>query len=129
MPAVLLMTAGVAVQFAAPLSKPGLSRRLVPPPPPPPPPQVGSPACAGTLTASQAALTVSNCEQRPGNRLMAACSVQVRYLRYEAPVVFISIALYMILIAVCGPRPTTVVPLQVGLVGCPLVGFEPSASR
>src|SRR4029077_3844315 len=130
MRAVLLRTPAVAVQFTAPLSKPGLSSRFVPPPPPPPPPpQVGSAAWAGTLTASQAALTVLNCVQLPGNRLMAACSVQVRYRRYEAPVVFNSIALYMILIAFCGPRPTTVVPLQVGLVGCPLVGLEPSASR
>jgi hypothetical protein len=43
---------------------------------------------------------------------MAACSVQVRYVRYEAPVVFLGIALYMILIAVCGPSPPTVEPLQ-----------------
>jgi hypothetical protein len=66
--------------------------------------------------------------QLPGNRFLAACNVQVRYLKYELPVVFISIALYIILIAFCTPRPTTVEPLQVGLVGCPLVGFEPSAS-
>src|SRR4051794_10662921 len=123
-------TPAVAVQFAAPPSKPGLSKRFVPPPPPPPPPpQVGSAAWAGTLTAFHAALTVSNCVQLPGNRLIAACNVQVRYLGYEAPVVFISIALYMILIAFCTPRPTTVVALQVGLVGWPLVGFVPSASR
>src|SRR5882757_4637271 len=85
--------------------------------PPPPPPQVGSAAWTGTLTASHAALTVLNCVQLPGNRLMAACNVQVRYFRYDAPVVLSSIALYMILIAFCGPRPTTVELLQVGLTG------------
>ena len=42
--------------------------------------------------------------------------------------VFISIALYMILIAFWMPRPTTVVPLQVGLDGPP-AGFEPCDSR
>ena len=94
-----------------------------------PPVQVGSPLWAGTLTASHAALTVLNCVQLPGNRFLAACNVQVRYFRYEAPVVLSSIALYMILIAFCTPRPTTVEPLHVGLVGCPLVGFVPSASR
>ena len=47
----------------------------------------------------------------------------------SAPVVFISIALYMILMAFWMPRPVTVVPLQVGLVGWPLVGLVPSASR
>src|SRR5947207_8295571 len=82
-------------------------------------PQVGSPAWAGTLTASQAALTVLNSVQLLGNRFLAACNVQVRYFRYEAPVVLSSIALYMILIAFCTPRPTTVEPLHVGLVGCP----------
>src|SRR4029078_11527023 len=99
------------------------------PPPPPPPPQVGSPAWAGTLTASQAALTVLNCVQLPGNRLMAAFNVAVRYFGYDMPVVFSSIPLYMIVIAVCVPRPVTVVPLQVVLVGNPLVGFEPWATR
>src|SRR5678816_3634718 len=79
-------------------------------------PQVGSPACAGTLTASQAALTVSNCVQLGANRFLAACNVQVRYRRYELPVVFISIALYMIVIAFWMPRPTTVELLQVGLL-------------
>jgi hypothetical protein len=91
--------------------------------------QLGSLAWAGTLTASQAALTVLNSAQLPGNKFLAACNVQVRYFKYELPVVFISIALYRILIALCTPRPTTGEPLQVGLVGCPLVGFEPSASK
>ena len=73
-------------------------------------------------------MTVLNCVQSPGVRFLAACSVQVRYRRYEAPVVFMSIALYMILIAFWMPRPTTVEPLQVGLVG-PLAGLEPWDSR
>src|SRR5690349_19682875 len=42
-----------------------------------PPLQVGSPDCAGTLTASQAALTVLNCAQVE-SRFLAAVSVQVR---------------------------------------------------
>ena len=91
--------------------------------------QVGSPAWAGTLTASQAALTVLNSRQLPGNRFLAACKVQVRYLWYELAEVFISIALYRIRIALCTPRPTTLELLQVGLVGCPFVGLVPSASR
>jgi hypothetical protein len=50
---------------------------------PPPPlrsgqPQVGSSDCAGTLIASQAALTVLNSVQPSGKRLLAAVSVQVR---------------------------------------------------
>src|SRR5256885_6323107 len=53
--------------------------------------QVGSPGWAGTLTASHAAFTVLNWVQLPGNRFLAACRVQVRYLRYELAVVFISI--------------------------------------
>src|SRR4051794_24626572 len=56
---------------------------------------VGSADWAGTLTASHAALTVLNWVQLPGNRFLAACSVQVRYFRYELDEVFISIALYM----------------------------------
>src|SRR2546430_12611330 len=94
-----------------------------------PPAQVGSPAWAGTLTASHAALTVLNWVQLPGNRFLAACRVQVRYRRYELAVVFISIALYRILMAFCTPMPTTVELLQGGLVGCPLVGLVPSARR
>jgi hypothetical protein len=43
--------------------------------------QVGSADCAGTETASHAALTVLNSVQLPGNRLLAAVSVQVRYFR------------------------------------------------
>ena len=43
--------------------------------------QVGSAAWAGTLTASHAALTVLNSVQLPGNRFLAAVSVQVRYFR------------------------------------------------
>src|SRR4051794_6579946 len=92
--------------------------------------QVGSAAWAGTLTASHAALTVLNVAQLFGVRFLAACSVQVRYLRYDAPVVLVSIALYMILPAVWMPTPTRpVLPLQVVLVGWPLVGLVPSASR
>src|SRR5207248_2358134 len=94
-----------------------------------PPLHVGSPACAGTLTASHAALTVLKSAQLPGVRFLAACSVQTRYRRYELPVVFISIALYMIWIAVLMPRPVTVELLQVGLVGWPSVGLVPSATR
>src|SRR5689334_20792952 len=82
--------------------------------------QVGSAVCAGTLTASHAALTVLNSVQLPGNRFLAAVSVQVRYFRYEDDEVFISIALYMILIAVWMPRPVTELPLHVGLAGWPL---------
>ena len=94
-----------------------------------PPEQVGSPACAGTLTASHAALTVLNWVQLPGNRFLAACRVQVRYRRYELPEVFISIALYMMRMAFWIPSPVTVELLQVGLVGWPLVGLVPSATR
>ena len=94
-----------------------------------PPEQVGSPACAGTLTASHAALVVLNAVQLPGVRFFAACSVQTRYRRYDEPEVFISIALYMIWIALLTPRPVTLELLQVGLVGCPLVGWLPSARR
>ena len=43
--------------------------------------------------------------------------------------VFISIALYMICSAFWMPMPVTDVLLQVGLVGWPLVGLVPSASR
>ncbi len=93
------------------------------------PEQVGSPLCAGTLTASQAALTVLNAVQSSGNTVLAACRVQVRYFRYEELEVFTSIALYMILAAFWMPRPVTLVLLQVGLVGWPLLGLVPSASR
>ncbi len=55
--------------------------------------QVGSADWAGTLTASQAALTLLNSVQLPGKRFFAAVSVQVRYFRYELPEVLISIAL------------------------------------
>src|SRR5205823_15024950 len=77
--------------------------------------QVGSPVCAGTLTAYQAALTVLNSVQLFGNRFFAAVSVQVRYFRYEALLVFISIALYMICSAFWMPSPVTLELLQVGL--------------
>ena len=90
--------------------------------------QVGSPDWAGTLTAFQAAFTVLNSAQ-VGSRVLAACRVQTRYFRYEAPEVFSSIALYMIFSAFWMPTPVTVELLQVGLVGWPLVGFVPSATR
>src|ERR1041384_6729996 len=120
MPVALLsgIALGTSVEANAPLIQPGTVTL-----------QVGSPGWTGTLTASQAAFTVSNSVQLSGNRFLAACNVQVLYVKYELAVVFISIALYMIWIAVCTPRPTTVEPLQVGLVGCPLVGLEPSATR
>ncbi len=79
--------------------------------------QVGSADWAGTLTASQAALTVLNSVQLLGYRFLAAVSVQVRYFRYEELVVFSSIALYMILMAFWMPRPVTVRLLQVVLAG------------
>src|SRR3954447_25461542 len=95
-----------------------------------PPLQVGSPDWAGTLTASHAALTVSNWVQLPGKRFFAAVSVQVRYFRYDAPEVFISIALYMILMAFWMPRPEMApVPLHRELAGWPSVGLVPSAIR
>src|SRR4051812_10184162 len=78
-----------------------------------PPVQVGSADWAGTLTAFHAALTVLNAVQSFGKRFFAAVSVQVRYFRYDELEVFISIALYMILIAVWMPTPVTVVLLQV----------------
>ena len=53
----------------------------------------------------------------------------MRYFRYDEDDVFISIALYMILMAFWMPRPVTLLLLQVGLDGCPLVGLVPSASR
>src|SRR4051812_13070465 len=91
--------------------------------------QVGSADWAGTDTASHAALTVLNCVQLPGNRFLAAVSVQVRYLRYDDDEVFISIALYMILIAVWMPSGLlTVEPLQVLLAGWPLPA-DPCAIR
>ena len=90
--------------------------------------QVGSAAWAGTETASHAALTVLKSAQLPGVRFLAAVSVQVRYFRYDDEVVFSSIALYMICCAFWIPRPVTVEPLQVGLVGS-VGGLVPSASR
>src|SRR5262245_43304893 len=114
----------VRVRLAAtptvPVWLPGLVRVKAPPTV-----QVGSPAWAGTLTASHAALTVLNWVQLLGKRFFAACSVQVRYFRYELVVVLSSIALYMICMAVWVPSPVMVVLLQVGLVGCPLVGLVP----
>src|SRR5215831_5462289 len=52
---------------------------------PPPAPQPGASIWAGTLTASQAALTVLKLSQLAGNRFLAACSVHTRYRRYELP--------------------------------------------
>ena len=63
------------------------------------------------------------------SRFFAEVSVQVRYFRYDDDEVFISIALYMIFCAVWMPTPVRVVPLHVVLVGWPLVGLVPSASR
>src|SRR3954468_4552017 len=140
------MTPLVAVHAVLPDSKPGLASFWPVQSPPPggavgdavavgvgvgvaPPEQVGSPDWAGTLTASHAALTELNSAQLPGNRFLAAVSVQVRYLRYELPEVFISIALYMTLAAFSMPMPVTVELLQVGLTGWPLVGLVPSAIR
>src|SRR5258707_751973 len=68
--------------------------------------QVGSAVCAGTLTAFQAAFTELNVAQLPGVRALAAFNVHVRYFRYDAPVVFISIGLYMTRI---GPLPTRLI--------------------
>src|SRR3954463_3641415 len=82
--------------------------------------QVGSPDCAGTLTASHAALTVLNSVQLPGYRFFAAVRVQGRYFRYDDNQVFNSIALYIPLMAFCMPSGLlTVEPLQVGLDGWP----------
>ena len=91
-------------------------------------PQVGSAVWAGTETAFHAALTLL---YRPqvASRFFAEVSVQVRYFRYDDDEVFISIALYMIFWAFWMPTPVSVVPLQVVLVGWPLVGLVPSASR
>jgi hypothetical protein len=95
---------------------------------PPPPVHVGSPLWAGTETAFHAALVALNSPQ-VGSRFLAAVSVQVRYFRYDELLVFISIALYMICSAFWMPTPVRVVLLHVGLVGWPLVGLVPSASR
>ena len=95
---------------------------------PPPPVQVGSPVWAGTDTAFHAALVALNRPQ-VASRFLAAVSVQVRYFRYDDELVFISIALYMICSAFWMPTPVTDELLQVGLVGWPLVGLVPSASR
>src|SRR5689334_11375344 len=133
----------VPLQLAVPDSKPGFSSFWPEQVPvggvvvgPPvvgggvvPPVQVGSPDCAGTETASHAALTVLNWVQLPGNRFLAAVSVQVRYFRYDDDEVFISIALYMTLIAFWMPSGfDTVEPLRVGLAGWPLPA-EPCAIR
>ena len=69
-----------------------------------------------------------NSVQLPGNRFLAAVSVQVRYFRYDDEVVFSSIALYMICSAFWMPMPVTDEPLQVGLAGPP-DGLEPCDSR
>ena len=53
------------------------------------------------------------------SRFFAEVSVQVRYFRYELLLVFISIALYMILMAFWMPRPVTDELLQVGTFGLP----------
>ena len=58
-----------------------------------PPVQVGSPVCAGTLTAFQAALTVLNSAQLGAYRFFAAFSVAIRTLAYRQVEVFDSIAL------------------------------------
>src|SRR3954453_14134530 len=120
------MTPEVCDQVVAPLSKPGLPSRLEPvggvvvgpvvggvvvPE------QVGSPGWGGTLTASQAALTVLNSVQLPGYRFLAAVSVQVRYFRYDELEVFSSMALYMMVMAFWMPRPVTEPPLHAVLAG------------
>ncbi len=51
--------------------------------------QVGSPLCAGTLTASQAALARLNSVQA-GSRFFAAVRVAVRYFLYVMPLVLSS---------------------------------------
>ena len=135
----LLIAPDVEVQLAVPDSKPGLSSRLLPVGGSVvggsvgsvgvPPPQVGSADWAGTLTASQAVLTALNWAQVL-SMLFAAVSVQVRYFRYDELEVFISIALYMIFVAVWMPTPVRApVPLHRVLAGCPLAGLVPSASR
>ena len=98
--------------------------------------QVGSPDWAGTLTASQAALTVLNSVQLPGDRFLAAVSVQVRYFRYDEAEVFISIALYKILLAFWMPMPVTrgavagrAGRLAVGRVGALGEQVEPVVAR
>src|SRR4051812_13320628 len=95
---------------------------------PPPPVHVGSPVWAGTDTAFHAAF-VALYRPQVASRFLAAVRVQVRYFRYDEELVFISIALYMICSAFWMPTPVTAELLQVGLVGCPLVGLLPSASR
>ena len=75
-------------------------------------------------------MTALNSVQLLGYRFLAAVSVQVRYFRYDEVEVLISIALYMIFMAFWMPRPVIAPePLQRVLVGCPLVGLVPSASR
>src|SRR5690242_13937494 len=84
------ITPVLAVHPVAPDSKPALASfwpEQLPGPPvglavgvgvgSPPPEQVGSPDWAGTLTASQAALTELNTAQLSGNTFLAACNVQV----------------------------------------------------
>src|ERR1041384_6698379 len=70
MPVALLsgIALGTSVALNVPLMQPGPGPVTV---------QVGSARWAGTLTASQAAFTVSNSAQLSGNRFLAACNVQV----------------------------------------------------
>src|SRR4029079_14850209 len=77
MPVALLsgIALGTSAALNAPLIQPGAVTL-----------QVGSPRWAGTLTASQAAFTVSNAVQLSGNRFLAACNVQVLYVKYELAV-------------------------------------------
>src|SRR5690349_8945118 len=87
--------------------------------------QVGSAVWAGTLTASQAALVLLKSPQVV-SRALAAVSVQVRYFRYDELDVFISIALYMIFVAVWMPTPVSAPePEHRVLAGWPLVGLVP----
>ena len=64
---------GVIAVPTVPVLLPGLVTVTLPPVP-----QVGSPDCAGTLTASHAALTVLKLVQLPGVRFFAAFRVAVR---------------------------------------------------
>lgn len=83
--------------------------------------QAGSLRGVGTLTAFQAALTLSKTVQEPGNSRLAAVRVAERASRYLQVGVFSNSAWYQILPASWMPSPVRVERSQVGLAGEPRI--------